>query len=89
MILILVPMFGEKILTYIVSARVLNQFRILYHLLRWPTSIFLIYMILKLVYTITPGKKISSSSTTNGAIFTTVLWTIATAIFSSYLKYFV
>ena len=43
---------------------------------------------MKLIYTIAPSKKIASSSTTYGAIFTTVIWTVATAVFSSYLKHF-
>ena len=48
----------------------------------------MIYVNLKLLYTIAPDKKIPSKSTTYGSIFTTIIWTIATAIFSYYLKYF-
>ena len=86
--LIIVPMFGEKILGLLSNYVVVDNFKIVYRLLKWPLTIFLIYMNLKLIYTIAPSKKISSTSTTYGAIFTTVIWTIATAIFSAYLKYF-
>ena len=50
----------------------------------WHNAVFRV----KLLYTIAPDKKIPSHSTTYGSIFTTVIWTIATAIFSYYLKYF-
>ena len=86
--LILVPLFGEKILLLFKSSSVISNLKLFYRILKWPVTVFLIYMNLKLIYTIAPGKKISSVTTTNGAIFTTVLWTLATAIFSSYLKYF-
>ena len=86
--LLLVPMFGEKILGLFHSSRVISQFKVLYHVLRWPVTFFLVYMNLKLIYTIAPSKRIESRSTTYGAIFTTVIWTVATAVFASYLKYF-
>ena len=81
-------MFGEKILGLLHSYTLVDRVRKVYNLLKWPLTVFLIYMNLKVIYTIAPSKKIQSSSTTYGAIFTTVIWTVATAIFSSYLKYF-
>lgn len=48
----------------------------------------MIYVTLKLIYTIAPSKNISSKSTTYGALFTTIVWTITTAIFSYYLRFF-
>lgn len=86
--LLLVPIFGEKILSIFHNNILLEEVKIIYRIFKWPVSIFLIYMNLKLIYTIAPSKKIESRSTTNGAIFTTLIWTIATVIFSYYLKYF-
>ncbi len=86
--LLLVPMFGEKILSLLGTSHFIKEIKSLYKLLKWPTTFFLIYANLKLLYTIAPDKKIPSKSTTYGSIFTTVIWTIATAIFSYYLKYF-
>ena len=88
MFIILVPMFGGKILGLFGNNSFIEQLRVIYHFFNWPVTIFLIYMNLKLIYTIAPSKKISSKSTTYGAIFTTVIWTIATIIFSYYLKHF-
>lgn len=86
--LILVPMFGEKILSLFGDGLIVKQIRFVYKILKWPMTFFLIYVNLKLLYTIAPSKRISSCSTTYGSIFTTVIWTIATAIFGYYLKYF-
>ena len=86
--LIIVPMFGGKILSLFGDSILIKQIKIIYNILKWPTTFFLIYINLKLIYTIAPSKKIRSSSTTYGSIFTTVIWTIATAFFSYYLKHF-
>lgn len=86
--LLLVPMFGEKILSLLGNSHLLLQVKQIYKILKWPTTLFMIYANLKLLYTIAPDKKIPSKSTTYGSIFTTIIWTIATAIFSYYLKYF-
>ena len=48
----------------------------------------MIYVNLKLIYTIAPSIKVSSSTTTYGAMFTTTIWTIVTFIFSYYLEHF-
>lgn len=60
----------------------------LYAFLKWPFGMFIIYFNAKLLYTIAPDELIASRSTTKGAIFTTLGWTIATAIFSLYIRYF-
>lgn len=86
--LLLVPMFGEKILSLFGDSSYVNQIHLIYQIIKWPSTFFLIYINLKLIYTIAPSKKIPSRSTTYGSIFTTIIWTVATAIFSSYLKYF-
>lgn len=86
--LLVVPMFGEKIISLFKNNELFNSVRFFYQLLKWPLTIFLIYINLKLVYTISPDKRISSGTTRYGAIFTTIIWTVVTAIFSFYLKYF-
>ena len=61
---------------------------IIYNLIRWTLTFLLIYLNLKLIYTIAISNKIESKTTTYGALFTTIVWTIATAIFSYYLRFF-
>ena len=86
--LLLVPIFGNKILSLFVNEKILKNINMLFNIVKWPITFFLIYFNLKLIYTIAPSKKIESSSTTYGSIFTTIIWVIVTAIFSYYLKYF-
>lgn len=86
--ILVVPFFGGHILSLIHNNKFYNNILIIYGILRWPVTFFLIYFNLKLIYTIAPSKSISSSSTTYGALFTTIIWVIVTAIFSYYLKYF-
>ena len=86
--LIVVPMFGGKVLSLFGNNEIINNIKLIYNLARWPITIILIYINLKLIYTIAPSIKINSKSTTSGAWFTTIIWTITTAIFSYYLKYF-
>jgi len=86
--LLLVPMFGGKIINLIGDSTITKELLLIYRLLKWPLTIFIIYFNLKLIYTISPSEQIKSKDTTYGALFTTIIWTIATAVFSYYLQYF-
>jgi membrane protein len=86
--LLLVPMFGGKILGLFGSNAIVEELKLIYKILKWPTTFLIIYCNLKLIYTIAPSAKIKSKDTTYGALFTTAIWTIATAIFSYYIHYF-
>lgn len=86
--LIVVPLFGEKILSLFEPSSFIEFLRIIHRIGEWPLTIFMIYINLKLIYTIAPSIRVSSSSTTYGALFTTTIWTIATVIFSYYLEHF-
>lgn len=86
--LLFVPVLGGTLLNLVNNNMVVDKIKIIYHIFRWPFTFFMIYTTLKLIYTIAPSKKIASRTTTYGALFTTFWWTVATAIFSYYLKYF-
>ena len=84
--------FGNQILKYIMKyINDNNVEKIIYtifNLLKYPFAMFIVYFNIKVVYTIAPDSKIYSRTTTKGALFTTISWTIATIIFSYYIKYF-
>lgn len=90
--LLIVPIFGENILTLMRNARLFSKYAdevmILFNVIKWPLTILIIYLNIKLIYTIAPSKNIRSEETTYGAIFTTVCWIIATVIFKFYINYF-
>ena len=90
--LAIVPIFGENIINLMHQAKILDvyvdEITIIFNILKWPLTLFIIYFNIKLIYTIAPSKRIESKETTIGALFTTIMWIIATAIFKFYLAYF-
>lgn len=90
--LVVVPMFGENIINLMHKAKLLeyyvDEITIIFNLLKWPLTLFIIYFNIKLIYTIAPSKNVKSKETTIGAMFTTIMWIISTAIFKFYLTYF-
>ena len=89
---LVVPAFGDKIIALIIdfvpSIQVGDAIRSGYNILKYPTSILIIYFFIKLLYTMAPDTTIKSSETTTGALFTTLGWIISTEIFSFYTSYF-
>ncbi len=89
---LLVLAFGDDILRAIlmlIGSSSLTD--IIYRLviyLRWPIAMLVMYFNVKLIYTMAPDWKILSKYTTKGAIFTTIGWVIATAIYSYYTNHF-
>lgn len=88
--LLIVPIFGERILDLILSVN-LNQdisnllFRI-YTWLQSPIMWVLLFIIIKMLYVIAPDRKIKSYSTNYGAFFTTVTWIATTKIYSVWIN---
>lgn len=86
--ILIVLAFGNKILGFILSFKIFSNVSVLiYNLfiyLKWPIAFLVIYILLKLIYTIAPDKKIKSESVTRGSIFTTIGWISITAIYSYY-----
>lgn len=88
--LLIVPIFGERILDLILSVN-LNQdisnllFRI-YTWLQSPIMWVLLFIIIKMLYVIAPDRKIKSYSTNYGAFFTTVTWIATTKLYSVWIN---
>lgn len=84
-----ISVFGGKILSFIetfigIDDNIIN----IYNILRWPLTFFVIYFVVKIVYTIAPNKKVKAKDVTIGAIITTVMWVIVTIIYSYYVVHF-
>ncbi len=90
--LLVVPMFGEKILVLIRNSDMfngtINEFIILFKIIKWPLTFLIIYFNIKLLYAVAPSCQVLSKDTTYGALLTTILWMIFTGIFGYYLRYF-
>lgn len=90
--ILLVPVFGNKIIElfkYIdINATITLRIEKLLSFLKGPISWFIIFMFIKIIYTMAPDRRRSSSYTTYGALFTSILWIISTAIYSYYITHF-
>ncbi|MBE6146892.1 MAG: YihY/virulence factor BrkB family protein [Firmicutes bacterium] len=90
--MLLVPAYGDKIISLIVTAipqaQLQNIIQLTYGLLKYPMSFLFIYFCIKLLYTMAPDKTIKSVTTTYGSIFTTITWILSTEIYSFYVETF-
>ncbi len=90
--LLLVPVFGDTIF-YSLREVATNTYTIdvlyrIYQLLKYPISIVLVYLNIKLLYVMAPDKKVRSSTIRKGALFTTITWILSTEIYSFYVETF-
>ena len=90
--LLIVPIFGDNIIRLMASAKVLANFTddamIIFNIVKWPLTILIIYLNIKLIYTVAPSKNIHSEETTYGALCTTIGWILSTLLFKFYLNHF-
>lgn len=90
--LVVVPVFGDTIIGLMHKAKILevyiDEITLIFNVLKWPLTIFVIYFNIKLIYIMAPSKNIKSNETTYGALFTTIMWIVSTLVFKFYLQYF-
>ena len=88
--ILVVPLFGEKIIELLefvnTNDNVTNDITFVINLLRGPLSWLIIFIIIKLLYTMAPDKPIPSRNVNYGAIFTSLGWVIITTIYSFYIN---
>lgn len=89
---LVVPAFGDKIVNLIINIINNNQvgkiISTCYNILKYPTSLLIIFFFIKLLYTMAPDTTIKSKDTTTGAFVTTIGWIISTEIYSFYVSSF-
>jgi len=88
--ILVVPLFGNLIIN---AAETINSNSkdgvvAIINILNGPLSWLIIFIFIKLLYTMAPDINIRSSQTTYGALFTSIGWIIATAIYSFYINNF-
>ena len=90
--LLIVPVFGDTIFnilkTSFDNSHTTEILYRIYRLLKYPLSIAVIYLNIKLIYIIAPDEEIEGNNATKGAIFTTISWIICSEIYSFYLDTF-
>ncbi len=88
--LLIVLAFGNKIirliLTLVMEQKVITLFYQLFVFLKWPIGFLAIFFTINIIYALAPDSPIPSRYTRKGALFTTVAWTLVTAIYSYYVN---
>ena len=79
---------GSKLITYLTETgyNITPLVYYTYMMLKWPFVIFIIFMAIKIIYTLAPNVDIPSKSVNKGAMLTTIGWGISTYIYSFYVS---
>ena len=90
--LILVPAFGDSLISLaeinLHNEKLASFIRNVYHLGKYPLSLFLLYFNIKLIYILAPDKEVISNEVRAGAMFTTIFWLLSSKIYAFYVEYF-
>ncbi len=87
--IVIVPVLGDMIIKFlasIINEKIMLVITNLYHLLKYPLSIILMFILIKTLYIISPSIQINHRFMNNGAWFTTISWFLATRIYSFHLN---
>lgn len=86
---LIVLAFGNSIVHFILNLDILSGISTsmykIFVLLKWPVGLFIIFFAIKLIFSIAPDKYIPSKYNNKGSIFTTIVWSIVTVIYSYYV----
>ena len=90
--LLIFSVFGNKIIEMLqlmdISEKIITNITLIISVLKGPVSWFIIFLFIKIIFTMAPDKKIQSNEVNKGAIFTTVGFILVTYIYSLYTTYF-
>lgn len=86
---IVVPILGDFIINllnnYLQEGGMIVVTKI-YHFIKYPITIFMMFILIKFLYAMAPSIHINSKYMNNGAWFTTISWFILTRIYSYHLN---
>lgn len=89
--LLIFSVFGNKIIEMLqimdISDNIITNITLVISVLKGPVSWFVIFLFIKIIFTMAPDKKIESHLVNKGAIFTTVGFVVITYIYSLYTTY--
>ncbi len=90
--LLIFNVFGNKIMEMLelmeLNKTLMTNITLIIKVLRGPVSWFIIFVFIKILFTMAPDKKIKSSEVNVGAIFTSVGFVVITYVYSLYTTYF-
>lgn len=83
--MIFIPILGSIVIKLVQKYFEISKYIGILKVIKILTSFIFMYISIKLLYTMAPSKEVKSSTTTIGAMFTSISWLIATEIFSFYI----
>lgn len=90
--LLIIPIFGNKIIDLIkylaIDQNITDNIITVFNILKGPLSWLIIFIFIKILYTMAPDRKMPSSYVNYGAVFTTIGWILSTEIYSYYINHF-
>jgi membrane protein len=90
--ILIVPLLGDSIINLLhyfnLDASTTSTVINILNFLKGPFSWIVIFMFIKIVYTIAPDKKIPSQNVNGGAVFTTIGFLLITELYSYYIANF-
>lgn len=90
--MMLIFAYGNNILNFIFGLGILKNFSktiyIIYFILKWTLALFIMFCLIKLLYTMAPNHSIKSKYMNKGALFTTVAFVLVSVIYSYYVTNF-
>lgn len=90
--LIIFNLFGSKLIEMFqlmdISRQAITNITLIISVLKGPLSWFIIFLFIKVIFTMAPDKKIKSHEVNKGAIFTTISFILVTQLFSMYATNF-
>lgn len=90
--LLLTLLLVTVIIVYVILMTFLNSILdnaaipFLYQFLKWTSIAAALFLTVKIIYIVTPRKRIPSKFTNYGSLFTSAGWIIATLVYSFYIK---
>lgn len=89
---IVVMAFGNNLLTFLYNMMFDTTIPVfLYNIflvIKWTIGLMVVFVMIKLLFTMAPDDSIPSKNMNKGALFTTVAWIIATSVYSVYANNF-
>jgi membrane protein len=90
--ILIVLAFGNHIFSFLLNLKTFKNVSFIFYyifiFIKWPIAFFIIFLNIKILYTIAPDKKIPSKYMTRGALITSLSWLLVTAIYSFYVSHF-
>ena len=87
--IIIVPILGDFIMQFLshyLKDTGIHVIESIYHIIKYPISLILMYFMIKFIYGVAPSEYINSKYMRKGALFTTISWFILSRIYSYHLN---